>query len=334
MKNSENSFAMPVWIKAISIALLAFLTVMLSIEVMDRAVFRPKSIFARSVGDFEKQKEGIQLLFLGQSDVQFDIVPSEFKYRSYNLAGSGESFIETYYKLKHYIPYMPELKMVVLSVTMPTFSSYRANEIQWEYFAYGYINFTDLMELYKIKGPMAIREKLLSFCPVVKRMPMINFLRNVKKLINKEPIGKTTLVQGHVENPGINATEEGALKRGKRQFEGQNTFDDNFLLYFEKILKLCNDNNIKVFIVTLPVSSAYLENSKKYITMDMVHSKALNNPVYSKYIYRYLDLSGIYVNNNNLFLNQDHLNDNGALKVSKLISSEWSKPMDDIINAR
>ena len=320
--------------RAACIAFLIIFIFIFSLELTDRILFRPKSIFARSVRDFEKQKDKIQILFLGQSDVQFDIIPGEFNYRAFNFSGSGETFLETYYKLKHYICDMPELKIVVLAVTFPSFSSYRADEIQWEYFAYKYITYSEILELYKLKGPMVIREKLLSFCPIVRRIEMIDFLRNMKKLLTNQPIDKKEMYDGYVKNVGSNVTKEGATERVERQFKGQILLDDNFLLYFAKILKLCRDNNIKVFLVTLPVSNYYLEQSKKYINKDLLYKKVLNNPTFSKYIHNYLDLLEIFEKDNDLFLNQDHLNDEGARKVSRLISTEWSKIFKEVIDSK
>jgi hypothetical protein len=77
-----------------------------------------------------------------------------------------------------------------------------------------------------------------------------------------------------------------------------------------------------------------LEHSNKYIKKDLLYEKVLNNPLYSKYIHKYLDLLDIFVKDQDLFLNQDHLNDKGARKVSRLIASEWSDAIDKIMNAR
>src|SRR4030066_1306040 len=115
MKNFKHLF-MPSYIvrhsgfRAVYIAFIIIFIFIFSLELTDRILFRPKSIFARSVRDFEKQKSQIQILFLGQSDVQFDIIPDEFNYRAFNFSGSGETFLETYYKLKHYIRDMHEVK--------------------------------------------------------------------------------------------------------------------------------------------------------------------------------------------------------------------------------
>lgn len=330
MKNSKSSLtssgvANQNWFKGICMAFLIFFIIMFSIEITDRVLFRPKSIFERVVQDFEKQKGEIQILSLGQSDIQFGIVPDEFNDRTFNFAGAGESFIETYYKLKHYINDMPELKIVILSVTLPTFSSFRADEIQWEYFSYGYITYPEIMELYKIKGMMVFREKLLSYCPVIKRIQMINFFRNVKSLLMNQPIDKTEIHNGYVKETGSDIREENALRRVKRQFDGQNSFDDIFLLYFEKILKMCKDKNIKVITLSLPETDYYLKYSKKYVTKDQLYERVLENPRFKKHIDKHLDfLEDAYAADHTIFLNQDHLNYKGAVKFSKLISSELS----------
>lgn len=339
MKSSKCCFTLSTivrqdWVKAIIIAFLILFVFIFSLELTDRIAFRPKSIFARTVRDFEKQKGEVQVLFLGQSDVKYSIIPDEFGYRAYNFSSEGESFIETYYKLNHYIKDMPKLKIIVLPIGLPSFSSFRADEIQWEYFEYGYIAYSDIPEFYRRKGMMVIREKLLSYCPILKRMQMIYFLRNIGRLLTNRPIDKTEMYNGYIKNAESNVSEEGALKRLKRHFNGQNVLDGDFLLYFEKILKLCKDNNIKVFVVTLPVSKYYLENSKKYINKDLLYNRVLNNPAYSKYIYNYLDLLEIYVNYDELFLNQDHLNHKGAQKVTRLIVSEWSEPMRKIVDVK
>jgi len=80
MTNFKDVFALTyivrqTWFKAVCVAFLIVFIVVFSLELTDRVLFRPKGIFARSVRDFEKQKREIQVLFLGQSDIQYDIIP-------------------------------------------------------------------------------------------------------------------------------------------------------------------------------------------------------------------------------------------------------------------
>ncbi|MBI4839174.1 MAG: hypothetical protein HY806_08575 [Nitrospirae bacterium] len=313
------------WFKALCLALLIILIIVLCLEAADRIFFRPKSIFARTVSDFESKKSGVEVLFLGQSDMQFAIIPDRLNYSAYNFAAASENFTETYYKLEHYIKDMPNLKIVVLPLNFQSFSSYRADILQWEYFKYGYISNSDLRDLYRLKGAVVLREKLISFCPIVRGIEMIDFMRNIKKLFTIQNIEKTEMSKGYLKYTGSDVTRDSAVKRASRHFKGNNIFNEDFLLYFEKILKLCADNNIKVFILTLPVTDFYIEQAKQYVDKDVFYNKALDNPQYSKYIYKHLDLLEIYAGNHDLFLNSDHLNYNGAAKVTDIVAAELSR---------
>lgn len=322
-------------LKAISLVFLIIFILLLCLELTDRFAFRPKSIFAKSVMDFEKQKSEIQILFCGQSDVKYGIIPDEFDSNTFNFAGTGESFIETYYKLEHSIRDMPKLKIVVLPVTLHSFTSNRSNEISWPYFTYGYISYSDILELYKLKGMVVVKEKLLSFCPNLRSLQMRIFLRNMKKVFKNQPIDKAEIHKGYVKYEGSYVEEKWAKKRIKRYFDGQVVFDEDLLLYFEKILELCRNNDVKVVALTLPLTDYFLKYSEKYITEDSLYENVLRNPRYSKYIYKHIDyLEDSYAGNHDLFLNQDHLNHKGALKFSKLAAAELSEVMREIADVK
>src|SRR4030042_4744144 len=100
-------FDLKIVTKGIFIAFCIFIAVLLMVEVADRTLFRPKSIFGRTVKDFEKEKGEIQILFLGQSDMKRAVIPEIMSFKAYNFAELGESFIETYFKFKYYIDEMP-----------------------------------------------------------------------------------------------------------------------------------------------------------------------------------------------------------------------------------
>lgn len=313
------------------IALLVFAGIIFCLELTDRVIFRPKSIFARSIEDFEKQKGEVQILFCGASDVKYGIVPDEFPNKTFNFAGTGENYMEIYYKLKHYIQDMPELKLVVLSVGLASFSAERTSELNWEYFTYGYINYRDFMELYKMQGSKVIGQRLLSFCPILDRLQMKLLLGNLKRLFTHQRIDKTEMISGYVKYEGSEVDEATAIKRVKREFEGNDIFDENTLLYFKKILELCRDHGVTVVTLTLPVTDQYLKHSAKYVNKEMIYQKIFMDPSYSRMIYRHLDfLDEKYGREHDLFLNQDHFNYKGALKFSRMIAAECSAVLREI----
>lgn len=324
-------FDLKIVAKGIFIALCIFIAALLLVEVADRALFRSKSIFGRTVKDFERQREETQILFLGQSDMKRAVIPEAMPFKAYNFAELGESFIETYYKLKYYIDEMPSLKVVVLPLPLASFSSFRTDRINTKYYSYGYISYRDLWELYQIKGLLVIRQKLMSLSPLLDPGQLRVFWKNVRRLIKKKPIERAVIQEGYhrMTFKGI-VNEKVATRSIQRHFRGDNIFDKDLLLYFEKILTLCSRRGIKVVTLTTPVTDYYLKHAEKYVTQAALYDKVFLNPKYSSHIYTHLDYLGLYAKDHALFVDGEHLNHEGATAFSRLIASELSKVMEKI----
>jgi len=325
-------------IKGVLIALCIFVAILLAARWIDRIFFRPESVFARTVKGFEEQKDQIQILFMGQSDMKYAIIPKIIPYQSYNFADLGENYIGTYLRLKYYIDQMPRLKIVVIGLSLPSFSSARLN---WNerrhfsmsnYFTYGYITHQDFKELYKMKGFIVVRQKISSFSPLLDKVQFRFFWRNMKKLIRNQPIQKTVIEDGYVRVPGSAVMEGLVAKRVDTHFQenDKNDFDVDLLSYFERILILCHQRGIKVVTLMIPMTDYYLKHAEKYMTKAALDEKILTNPKFSPYIYKHLDYLDLYAKDHALFIDADHLNYKGATVFSERIASELSKVMEQI----
>jgi hypothetical protein len=331
-------FDLKIVIKGILIALCIFIAILLTARWIDRIFFRPESVFARTVKGFEEQKDQIQILFMGQSDMKYAIIPKVMPYQSYNFADLGENYIGNYLKLKHYIDQMPRLKVVVLGLSLPSFSSARLN---WNerrhfsmsnYFSHGYITHQDFRELYKMKGFIVVMQKISSFSPLLDRVQFRFFWRNMKKLIRNKPIQKTAIEDGYVKVSGSAVMDGLVAKRVDSHFQedDQNDFDKDLLSYFERILILCHQRGIKVVTLMIPTTDYYLKHAEKYITKDVLYEKVLTNPKFSPYLYKHLDYLDLYAKDHALFIDADHLNHKGATVFSEQIASELAKVMEQI----
>jgi hypothetical protein len=89
-------FDLKIVIKGVLIALCIVVAILLAARWIDRIFFRPESVFARTVRGFEEQKDQIQILFMGQSDMKYAIIPKIIPYKSYNFADLGENYIGNY----------------------------------------------------------------------------------------------------------------------------------------------------------------------------------------------------------------------------------------------
>ena len=335
-------FDLKIVIKGILIALCVFIAILLTARWIDQIYFRPESVFARTVKGFEEQKDQIQILFMGQSDMKYAIIPKVMPYKSYNFAEVAETYIGTYLRLKHHIDQLPRLKILVLGFSLPNFSSNRLNWVERghlsNYFTFQYINGQDFKELYRMKGFIVVRQKISSFSPLLDRRQFKTFRKNIKKLIRNKPIRKTVMEDGYIRAPeyhtvpGNDLVERHAEQRVHSHFDKNNKddFDKDLLSYFEKILILCHQRGIKVVTLMIPTTGYYLKYAEKYMTKAALYEKVLTNPKFSPYIYGHLDYLDLYAKDQAFFIDADHLNHKGATAFSERIASELSKIMGQL----
>jgi len=333
-KEERMKFDLKIIIKGVLIALCIYIGALLAVGFIDRIVFEPKSVFARTVKGFEAQKNQIQILFLGQSDMKYGIIPQAMPYPSYNFAESGENFVATYFKLKSYIDKTPGLKMVVLPINLTCFSTSRLEWVKGKqfpkYFTYGYITYEDLGELYKLMGFKVVLKKIQSLFPFPDSRQTKTFWQNVMKLVRSKPIEKSEVEDGYFKVVGGKVSEEYATEAIQHRFRKKHKFDEGSFAYFEKILVLCHSRGVKVVTLTMPVTDYYINHGEKYVTKTALYGKVIANPRFSPYIYRHLDYLDCYAKDHALFWNGDHLNFEGATIFSKRVASELSKIFEEM----
>ena len=327
-------FNLKIIITGVLIALCIYFGALLAVGFVDRILFQPKSIFARTVRGFEAQKEQIQILFLGQSDMKDAIIPKLMPYQSYNFSEPGENFVATYFKLKYYIDKTPGLKIVVLPLNLNSFAT---AQLEWvrgkhfpKYFTYGYITYEDFGELYKLMGFKVVLKKMQSLLPFPDSKQLKTFWQNVGNLVRSKPIERSEIDDGFWKDSGGKVEEESARVAIPHRFRKKYKFDEGLLTYFEKILVLCQSRGIKVVTLAIPVTDYYIKHAEKYVTRAALYEKAVANPRFSPYIYRHLDYMDRYAEDHTLFKDVIHLNYKGATLFSQRMASELSEVMEQI----
>jgi len=327
-------FDLKIIIKGILIALCIYFGALLAVGFVDRILFQPKSIFARTVRGFEAQKDQIQILFLGQSDMKDAIIPKLMPYKSYNFSEPGENFVATYLKLKYYIDKTPGLKIVVLPLNLNSFAT---AQLEWvrgkhfpKYFTYGYITYEDFRELYKLMGFKVVLKKMQSLLPFPDSKQLKTFWQNVGNLVRSKPIERSEIDDGFWKDSGGKVEEESARQAIPHRFRKKYKFDEGLLTYLEKILILCHRRGIKVVTLSIPVTDYYIKHAEKYVTRAALYERVVANPRFSPYIYRHLDYLDCYAKDHALFWNGDHLNFEGATIFSKRVASELSKIFEEM----
>jgi len=111
------------------------------------------------------------------------------------------------------------------------------------------------------------------------------------------------------------------------QLGGATIIDDQAILSLQSIFHNASQNNITVFLVKFPLSHAYLENILGLgIPMDTFYENISSLLADEHYIL--LDYQILFIENDSLFLDSDHLNREGSRILATRISQNLSKHTD------
>jgi hypothetical protein len=238
--------------------------------------------------------EDYGLLILGNSRVYRGLNPDMFSIKSYNFSHDNDSYNQMYFKLKFLLEQKKDIDYLILGLDYFQFSflSNTRNYVYADYFAEEYNrDFNDKTWKLKLEYHLgnANPKKLLSLRP----KPYIPILKK----------------NGQYLRSG-EATEDDSIQRDITRLEIQE-------LYFQEIIDLCRDNNIKVFIVMLPIR----ENELISYSQDELDefNSFINGYVDNNSTY-YLNFSLIDDFNTEDYTDITHLNEEAADRFSSILN--------------
>lgn len=117
--------------------------------------------------------------------------------------------------------------------------------------------------------------------------------------------GKDTALVKSVlkEKKSIECVDIASVREGVLTHFSRPTFDEKALVYFEKILKLCQSKSTPVITVCMPRSKYFLKVAEEegYVTEKDLYGKIIHNPIYKDLIYEHLHYLNIYRDRDDLF---------------------------------
>jgi len=310
---------------------LVFVILLSCLEALNRYFIIHKSKPFLTWYAFETQKSKVEVLLLGDSHFRRGIDSGKFKLNAFNLSIPNASYISSYYLLKRSIDDMPNLKVVVIPLDLHSFSSYRledsAQSIFWD-------QFVDYHELSGVSGHR-IWKNPFKLTLIHDEFGKASFINNIKDAVRgifqpNHISVNSMLEQVHLgENPEEQTgQDEKARQKVNQQLEGFRALDPVMLAYFEKIILLCKEKNIRVITVQMPLSDYYIHHAEKFMTKNDI-SEILKNPEVKPYLSKNLDHMKLYTGRDNYFSwawrDGDHLNSQAKERFSELLSSEISK---------
>lgn len=269
----------------------------------------------------ENYSDSLKYLLMGSSHntINPEIVPLSFNYATPN-----ENFIKNYYKLKDLIErrkIIPEY--LIMNMELPLFSPFASERFKYDSY---WIRYVDYFEVAKIKNDndyiyMWFEGNFFSYVGKIREILMTIYYWNFPERIIKgyrQPVDSKNFANK------IKRTEF-ARQRAELYLSGFDELDENMVMYFNRIMDLCREYNIKVIFLKMPVTEEYYLASFEVADINRLNKdlKGLTSEYNDMAIV--LDYESVFFDNPDFFYNPDHLNPEGADSVSRLIKTDLEK---------
>ena len=275
-------------------------------------------------------KKGTTTVIAGDSHAEASINPDLFPH-SVSIAKSAENYFYTYYKLKHFIEKNPEISTVILGYSWHNFP-----QKYQESFLFGDSKSTISLyfPLLDEQGKHLIKSLDSSYLiPWAQNTYGVPFQIYKERLVIKElsglPISRSDISYfgGYRSIKTSNIDEKNIKIKLEKYYSGlsqtDSAFSKHITEYFDKIMELCSQHNLKVVLVNTPVHQLYHGGipsiADNYIQSLLVKTK-------SKYAnFTYIDDSDFPLPKD-CYYDGDHLNSKGAEKYTEYLRAKLNIP--------
>lgn len=265
----------------------------------------------------------VKVIVAGDSHTETSINPAYFP-GSINISKTAENYFYTYYKLKHLIRLNPHIDTIILSCSPHNLTKFQDKSVyqdrfnQWkEYFSL----FDTITERELFSTKMSYVVSLLQYhYGVPFRIYQNDFL--IKMLLGI-PCKKSNFAfyGGYLLSTKSDLNIERITRRGWRHFNDEGNvyagLSKLMIDYLDKIVDLCHEHNVKLVLLSTPLSPLYRDQIPPEATQDfrLVLDKLGKSSVNVKH----LDISTLALPNS-YYQDGNHVNLYGARIVTSILS--------------
>ena len=280
-----------------------------AVEYFYRAV--PNNYSSKSHQITEKSNE-IEVLLFGSSHCLYGLNPVFFTQNTFNLSGISQTIYFDKLLLEHYMDSLPKLKKVVFCIEYTNLSQ-KDNTQDDVFRKYYYASFMDL------KVPLIAQYDSKKYSLALTRSLRVS-LDLMKDYYNKGTIlncDENGWGNDYKKTNRIITYQEGK-ERAKAHEDGSMDFRVNKSRIYD-LIRECENRDIEVLIVSMPVSKAYSQNLNPE-KVQLIFKACREFETSNKNV-RYLNLfnDNRFVDDD--FYDADHLNEVGATKCSKIVNA-------------
>jgi hypothetical protein len=271
--------------------------------------------------DFREWAQDIDILVLGDSEPRTSVHPDILE-NSYIYAFPGESYVQTYYKLKYFLEKEElDFKLIILQIDLQSFSSFKTDRIGDHGFWKRYIDYIELGRMkgdlltylsYRLEGEFAYLGGIDATLEYINSYPL-------KLKTERGFLAWKSAITEHNENE----IRQLAKKRAIYHFAGCDYLDKDLLAYFLRILDLCHKHNIPVVLVRYPITQWYYAEAAALIPVDHLYEEvyaSLDDHGYGEIpIFDYHDR---YWDHPEFFVDPNHMNAIGARQFTIVLKDD------------
>lgn len=260
----------------------------------------------------DNESGNIEILFIGASDAACGLNPTYTRRRSFNASHPAQSLDYCYEILRKYESKLSSLKYIVLVANYRTLF-YKMEESSDSFREKNYTLYYDISNSKRLISHAEISNgqlfqhfiRLVDY--YIKNIDEINCDENGWEITQDEETPLDSLVI-----TGIRAAKRHSVPKGKQYF-GEMKF------FLDSIIDFSKRNNSKIILCTPPVYKSYRENFEKTQIDSTINALVMAAKETDNCIYINLLCDNRFKESD--FLDGDHLNNNGAKKLTLVIDS-------------
>lgn len=303
---------------------LVFIGFSFLINLLHQRVIMKNSLLNRKEKRLNQELPNIKTLVIGDSHLAAGFNTKHFGHQSFNYSGSGENYLQNYYKLKSVLKRPNSINTIVVPYELHSASSFRNNRVT-DYSYYG-------KQIPFIKE--AISQQKTSLLQDFLKCHVFSYLEQLRHWRNWwTGQQKSRRIEEGVEVRERNFAERKNQKEFAKmvteiQFKGATSPHTEALNHLHKIKDLCKEKNKQMLLVRMPVTPHYLNELAKIQDLEQLET--------TTEIYRITHFPDIpYFNFRDsipslqLFSDSNHLNFEGSKQFSKrLINTIYARGID------
>ncbi|MBP6976904.1 MAG: hypothetical protein PHD61_07435 [Bacteroidales bacterium] len=247
---------------------------------------------------------------------------------SFNYGSPSENFIQSYYKLKHILEETGQRPQnLILQADVSSFGPKIANRFEYNSYWAHFINYFELARITGNRDVLSqwLEGRFISYAGNYKDIQLSIFYRiKIKTVEIYNGYRPHRDYRNFANEPN---RQRMAWNKAKLILSSETYLDSSIAVYFEKILQLCQENQIRVLMVRIPMSKEFYEEESRIVPVDTLY-EAVENIACRYSVYDgLLDYHDLFYDHPEYFFDPDHLNIKGAdLFTARLVRALGEVP--------